>query len=323
MAEVDFDEFDSVDYHAPRSARVQRIVHLAGAVSSVAMVIGLAVWGYNVAVRDVRGVPVIRAMEGPMRVTPDDPGGQIADNQGLLVNDIAATGTSGPIPSEIMLAPNAAELDLGDGPGLEGDAPPPEVMAAVAEASGVVGTVVMPERLPEPSGQPVREDREETGASTVEGDPVQELFVPPPAIDPTLIPQELVREPDIPPAPPGAVTHSPRPQIRPGALARATAVPVPASSTQEVSVTALKSGESLVQLGAFDSPEQARSEWTRLSGKFGSLLAGKKLVVQQTVSGGRTFFRLRAQGFEGEPDARRFCSALLAENAACIPVIVR
>jgi hypothetical protein len=52
----------------------------------VALVVGLGVWGYKLAVRDVRGVPVIQAMDGPMRIAPEIPGGEIADHQGLAVN---------------------------------------------------------------------------------------------------------------------------------------------------------------------------------------------------------------------------------------------
>jgi hypothetical protein len=52
-------------------------------------------------------------------------------------------------------------------------------------------------------------------------------------------------------------------------------------------------------------------------------MAGKSMVVQPALSGGRTFYRLRALGFADEDEARRFCSALLAENATCIPVTQR
>ncbi|MFD1809072.1 SPOR domain-containing protein [Gemmobacter lanyuensis] len=38
---------------------------------------------------------------------------------------------------------------------------------------------------------------------------------------------------------------------------------------------------------------------------------------------GRTFYRLRAQGFSDEADARRFCAAITAEGAECIPVTLR
>ena len=63
-----------------------------------------------------------------------------------------------------------------------------------------------------------------------------------------------------------------------------------------------------------------RAEWVRLQGRFGELMAEKAMVVQPAESGGRTFYRLRAHGFEDEADARRFCSAFVSENAVCIPV---
>ena len=82
MADVDFDEFDGgYGTSVPRAGRMSHLVHLAGATCSVALVIGLAVWGYKLAVRDVSGVPVVRAMEGPMRIAPENPGGEVADHQ--------------------------------------------------------------------------------------------------------------------------------------------------------------------------------------------------------------------------------------------------
>jgi hypothetical protein len=52
-------------------------------------------------------------------------------------------------------------------------------------------------------------------------------------------------------------------------------------------------------------------------------MQGKSRVIQKAQSGGRTFYRLRVAGFDDISDARRFCSALLAEKAACIPVKMR
>ena len=73
-----------------------------------------------------------------------------------------------------------------------------------------------------------------------------------------------------------------------------------------------------MQLGAFDDRDEARGTWAGLQARFGDLLASKSMVIEAAQSGGRTFYRLRAHGFAGEDDARRFCSALIAENAACI-----
>ncbi|WP_457646172.1 SPOR domain-containing protein, partial [Profundibacter sp.] len=85
----------------------------------------------------------------------------------------------------------------------------------------------------------------------------------------------------------------------------------------------IPAGTRLAQLGAFESPEIAKQEWDRLYSRFTDYLQGKSRVIQKAESGGRTFYRLRAMGFDDLSDARRFCSALLAENAACIPVKVR
>ena len=92
----------------------------------------------------------------------------------------------------------------------------------------------------------------------------------------------------------------------------------PEMQPEEVAV-----GTRLVQLGAFDSADGARAEWTRLQGNFGDLMAGKAIIVQPASSGGQTFFRLRAFGFSDEDDSRRFCSALLSEDTSCIPVTQR
>ncbi|MCJ8139751.1 SPOR domain-containing protein [Falsirhodobacter halotolerans] len=319
MADVDFDEFGAVDYAPRRSMQVQRIINIAGAASSVAMIVALAWWGYSTTVRDVRGIPVVQALEGPMRVTPEDPGGSITANQGLSVNEIAASGAAGGVAAELMLAPRTTELDLGDGPGLEGSEPSQEIMEAVAEATGATGAVLMPAGLPAPPPVAPIEAVEQGLASTVDGDPIDEIAIPAPAIDPSLIPDELKTEPVVAPAPPGAVTRSLRPQVR---MASApAAMPVAASPVAAPPSTTAPSGAHLVQLGAFDNEEQVQREWTRLSAKFGSLFSSKSLVMQQAVSGGRTFYRLRASGFEDAADARRFCSALLAENAACIAIV--
>jgi hypothetical protein len=96
-----------------------------------------------------------------------------------------------------------------------------------------------------------------------------------------------------------------------------------APAQREVDANALPAGTRLAQRGAYDSPEIARAEWDRLNATFGDYMLGKQRVIQMASSGGRTFYRLRAMGFEDLSDARRFCSALVARNADCIPVVTR
>ncbi|NJM84446.1 MAG: SPOR domain-containing protein, partial [Tabrizicola sp.] len=130
MADADYDDFGG-GFPTAGPHSMQRYINLAGAVSSVALVIGLGYWGYQLAVRDVRGVPVVQALEGPMRIAPDNPGGEVADYQGLAVNEVAAAGTAAPPPDKLILAPKPVELSLEDASGLAGQ-PIPEPTPAAA-----------------------------------------------------------------------------------------------------------------------------------------------------------------------------------------------
>ena len=124
------------------------------------------------------------------------------------------------------------------------------------------------------------------------------------------------------------VSISPLPRLRPvgdlqaeaiaNSVSRATSGPI-----AEVDPASIPVGTRLVQFGAFDSPDAARAEWVKLDGQFTDFLTDKQRVVQRALSGGKTFYRLRAMGFEDINDARRFCSAMLAERQACIPVVTR
>ena len=83
---------------------------------SVALIIGIAVWGYKLLMRDVTGIPVVRAAAGDMRVRPENPGGQLADNQGLSVNAVASEGTASQFAEQVILAPKPLDLEDEDQP---------------------------------------------------------------------------------------------------------------------------------------------------------------------------------------------------------------
>ncbi|MDR7125188.1 SPOR domain-containing protein [Pseudotabrizicola sp. 4114] len=334
MADIDYD-----DYGAPprmTGGQAQRLIHLTGAACSVALIVGMGLWGYRLAVRDVTGVPVIRAAEGPMRVAPSNPGGDIADHQGMAVNVVAAAGGAAPLPEEIILAPAPVELSAEDAPGLSAVDPipeaaasapsagePPMTEAAVASALAVATAETPAPLSPTPeagaNAPAVTEDAVAMALAEALGDamPLAPLADLP---EEAALPEAdgLAAEGAV-----GSVRPRPRPQTGMQSAPTAEPVSVAVSVGPEIDPTTLTAGTRLVQLGAFDSPEIARAEWIKLRDRFGDLMTGKSLVVQSAQSGGRTFYRLRAHGFEGEDDARRFCAALLAENAACIPVVHR
>jgi hypothetical protein len=99
-----------------------------------------------------------------------------------------------------------------------------------------------------------------------------------------------------------------------------TPAPVP---FEEIAVADLPDGTRLVQLGAFDTAELAREEWDRIAGRFPEYFEDRPRVIEEAESGGQTFFRLRAAGFDDLAGSRRFCAVLVAQGTACIPVTVR
>lgn len=290
------------------------LTHLTGAAMSLALIVGIGVWGTKLIMRDVSGVPVVRATEGPMRIQPDNPGGRPADHQGLAVNDVAGQGAAAPPPDEIRLAPPTAALSSEDVPLGNLGARPATRSAALpdsptlGESDEDTGNGIMVGVEPEEASQP-----EEFASATVgiETDPVRA------AIDATV---EMALESE------GGIARSLRPQTRPSGLRTASlAAPAPevAQGAREVDPATLPAGTRLVQLGAYDSVETARREWGRFETRFEDYLSGKDRVIEQASSGGKTFYRLRAHGFADLSDARRFCAALVAENADCIPVVTR
>ncbi|WP_151718501.1 SPOR domain-containing protein [Gemmobacter serpentinus] len=328
------------------AAQGRRALNLAGAALSLALLLGAGVWGYKIAVRNVLGIPVIKAAEGPMRVAPDNPGGEVTAHQGLSVNDVAAVGVAAPLPEEIVLAPRPVDLADEDVPGLAPE-PPAILMAPAAQA---------PVALPEPDAL-----AQDAGSDPLTSfTPLGEVSAPPAAPDmaqdaapsdapgvpgtqasadvlaladsiaagvaPLSTPPEAV---EAAPVVTGGIGKSLRPLARPRnvpATATATDAAVAAALAQtarEVDPAALPAGTRLVQFGAFDSADEARAAWDRISGQFGELMSGKGRVIQEANSGGRTFYRLRAEGFTDEADARRFCAAVSAENTDCIPVALR
>jgi hypothetical protein len=336
MADFSYDDAYGVD-EAAQGASVTTIINWAGAIVSLTLLSGLAWWGWQLLVRDVSGVPVITALEGPMRVAPEDPGGIVAEHQGLAVNRIPAVGEAAPGADMVVLAPMPSELTEEDGAmaTLLPDAAPDELAAETAE-----------------DGTPVIAD---PGLSPTDLAVLMALA----ELEPDLVAEPaLARSGDAESVPASAVVGgipaSPRPLPRPvmrtsapahsgaapavsqtGALPDAAAIdaalavegavtPVStASAGLDVDPDAVVPGTRLVQLGAFPSQADAVAEWARIETAFGDYLGDKRRVIQQAETGGTTFYRLRAMGFTDLSDARRFCAVLVAGEASCIPVVAR
>lgn len=341
--------------------RVARLTHYLGALVSVGLMAGLGVWGYQLVVRDVSGVPVIRAVEGEGRIAPAEPGGELTDRGGLAVNTVAAGVAPAPV-ERVAIAPAPTALDGQDVPmgELGASARQPDGLSempvnepltatvattdseaaarAAADAAAADAATAEAAAAGVPAVGPLETDSVSVASAVTDaaGQPAQD----------TAITAALAEAGAVP-----AVTTATRPVPRPAhRVAAATVSPITAPAADApaadpivatdaapagaeapaalaepapVQQASVASGAPLVQIGAFDSGAIAESEWTRISGRYGDLFSGKAPLVQEHKAGGRTFYRLRVAGFDSRDAARKFCAALIEAGTDCIPAAAR
>jgi hypothetical protein len=288
---------------------VKTAINWGVAALSLTVIAGFVYWTVNLGTRDPHDVPIVRAMEGPSRVAPDDPGGKQASHQGLAVNSVQSEGGVADPSNTVVLAPEPAQLAENDQPITTAT----QVTQAAAPATQ--NSVVDPEPQ-------VAQSEEELDAIEIADQVAERLAQQQLAnVDPATIPRDNIRGTEFSP------NASLRPQARPTGLStQITAVQSTSSTTATQEVAAIDSvplGTRLIQLGAYDSADLAKSEWAKLLSKHSHLLEDKKRLVVSAQSGGRKFYRLRAAGFNSLDESRALCSALLAVGTPCIPVTAR
>ena len=290
----------------PDQVSMSRVAQWGGALISVALIIGMAFWAYRIVVRDVTGIPIVRASDNPLRIQPENPGGREADHQGFAVNDVVSDGTASPSAQTLILAPEPQELSLDDAP--FGELPLGE--AAVTEVPTIGEATNEAEQRDAVLGlaDQMIADQQQSDAPTANEAILAAVLEASNTADAT-----------------GAPSSSPFPRLRPVVATAAAATPTAPATTpvRDVAASDVPDGSRLVQLGAFQSEAIAQSEWERMSNLFPGYLDDKARVIQQAESGGKIFYRLRAMGFEDIDDARRFCAAFKSKNVDCVPVLVR
>lgn len=316
MAAFNYDDYGE----SPFGGTLTAALNWAGAFLSVVLIAGLATWGWKLWVRDVSGVPVVRALEGPMRVTPENPGGLASEYQGLSVNRIAEERVEESMADRVVLAPQPAVLNEEEDLAMADLQPfvEPDPLPVVEAAPGAEG-----QELVEVAEAPEFVVAESDTAAVVEEAPAQsgtDLAV---ALALGLAEEDAAVELAVETvaAAPGVPVVTPRPAIRPENLQAVSYRPATDGGANEIDPATIPSGTRLVQLGAYGSAEVARAEWEKTTAQFGNYMSGKERVIQEAETGGRTFWRLRAMGFEDLADARRFCAVLVSDGANCIPVV--
>jgi len=262
-----------------------------GAAVSLALVIAMFYWVFELGRKDATEVPVIQAMAGEARELPLDSGGPEVDNQGLQVNEVLGNDATAPVEPETTLAPPPQRVVAED------VTPPP------AETTPTPPILVPVEPLPETAPQTLASSLPPSlpGADPNMARPLRRLQTAALSENADILSEAIAN-----------------------AILEATTGAAPAPvNTPEAAPTPSFAGEKMIQLGAYDDEESANRDYDLLLEDNQDLMGRLVRFVERREAGGRVFYRLRARGFTNMEEAADMCSALLARSVQCIAVTAR
>lgn len=264
-------------------------INMVGGMISLVVLISVAALGAQILMRDSTGVPVVRALDGPLRIAPLNPGGVSASHQGLTVNEVASSQFPTVKIAPFQLAPRPISLKEEDQPMVlrnTENIPLPKPAEEIQPSPVMAGTTI-----------------EELIASLAEKTDVQNNI--------KIIPVGVGFGP----------SSTPRPQLRPRSISSLATRNDQAIHVPELQITPAI-GTRMAQLGAYNSEASALTAWAELSQRHGDYLVGKPYIILEGKSGESTVYRLRVHGFDDATDSRRLCAALIAQNATCHSVLM-
>jgi len=244
--------------------------------------------------------PLIKADASPVKVKPDDPGGQEFPFQDSTVYDrLDQNGQKQPA-MEKLLPPPEAPVERAPPPvAAEPAAPPPVAVApALADAAVLAPKLAQPATAPAVIAQPV------PGPAPATSPPAPALTVPPAAAQPDPIGALAA----------AAIASSP-------AHAAAKPAPAPAAATAPAPAKPVAAGGGYrIQIGAVKTADAVGPEWARLKHRFPDALSSLKVSSDKVELAGKgTFYRIQAGPLD-EGGAKSACDHLKAQGVGCIVV---
>lgn len=306
-----------------------------GAVAALGVLFAMGVWFYRLGDRDARSVPIIRAELGPTKVIPKDPGGEKTPHQNIKSYDASTGGTATAGAAVIATAPpDPKPEDVA-----MGTLAPPSKPETVAEDKGAIKTAAKPDPAPEtavtaperkietgdvkpaPEAEETRVAAAPDAATTAPERPTIADLATTDATDETTttettVPDEVLVIPGATALAPDASPFAPR---RPGNLVARNSAAAEEAVTDERDLNAEAAASRIqIQLSADQSEAAVKKSWARIFKKHQDLLQGRALAIQTTISGGKTFYRLRVGPFNSRAEAASVCQALKARRQDCI-----
>ncbi|MEM6488392.1 MAG: SPOR domain-containing protein [Pseudomonadota bacterium] len=348
--------YDDEEFGGAARASGRRVGSKLSAVLGVAVLLGAmgagGFYAWSLVERDPDSVPVIQAAIGPVRTVPADGGAaptRHAERASYAVLDASAPAAGPLVLTAVSAGPQPGDFPARQAPSLGGASGQSLGGASAAAPVGLgipapgVPAVAAPGAGASLGSRPARPSTADDASRQVAalGDADRSLYPLPEALSAprvhTLIVSEIEllqsRRPvrviseqrgPVPPRGEGSAVAPPVSPIvrrRPAGLverfAAADADLIAAAAIAERRRAAERSPIQL-QLGAFGDRTVIEAEWSRLQEENSDVLGNRALAVQQTVSGGKTYYRLRIGPFDSSREAQAVCQALKTRGYACL-----
>jgi hypothetical protein len=306
----------------PEAAGTKRMLITAGAIGGatlVALVGGWAMFGHG-----QTPIPIIQAESKPFRVKPEVRGGlQITGaNDDILSGDATKQADALAAPAEVPQTEQLHQLQQAEvershaaSASLMAAAPAPE--EPVISGAPVLQTPPARKTAAPPSPGPSAASAQSAPAAITAEEPRVNLA---PLARPSMRPvghlpasggTQMASGPAAAPAQSANVAASHPIDLKPAAE------PKPAADTTHAESGHAGAGHSAVQLAAVGSEDDARRFWQRMTARMPELLGGKRPDMVHVERDGRSFWRVRLQGFADATAADAFCEQVRGKGGGC------
>ncbi|WGF89439.1 SPOR domain-containing protein [Marinivivus vitaminiproducens] len=336
-------------------ARRRRGALLSGAALVVFVLFGTVVYasyGENTPMPADGRTPLVTANADPVKVQPEDPGGEIAPDQDSPIHTALLGGQENSAPPTLAPAPpevrSPARIDAGPPINrVSRDEPAPGGARSLAPEPAAQGgrelLMTDRERMPPPEARPIETDAPEVAAtpartappppaatpapSTIEQAPVERLAsdeppAPPPPperaaaeLEPLVQAPTPQARPAPPPAPPAQAPSEPEPVVM-------AAVEPPAAQPQaapQPAIAPAPGGRFRIQLAAVAAGNGERG-WSELLRDHGNILGALSPSFEEIAGRSGPIVRVQAGPFADKASATEACERLKQQNANCFVV---
>lgn len=265
-----------------------RFLNILAAVSSISIFGILVWWGVTLSQLNPNDIPVIRKVNGPARISPDEPGGKQADHQGLSVNEVQSVNGASKVVDKVYLAPKPRPFQAEDIAGLNREKPS-DLNMKIGQVPILKDQNISPEiKFSSEQVNPEQSKVDENNSDDLDVKVTSKILTEK---------KPLIKN------------KSMTPQIRPKKL--------------EIISTNKLTQNIMAELGKFDNDVVATVQLQNIKKIHTDFLLNKDLLIEEENNGNKIKYFLRVKSFENINDVENFCIEIKKQGTVCTPIFLQ